>query len=563
MNSARARWLCVLVVATVAVRWGAGTSPVLGATAPRRPDAAQPARAPGPDVRHAMQVDGRLRLDPSHDDPHDRDLFTRAQEVLCNSALDLWHVVLRLLVITLAVLVGLSLVVHGPRVVYAVYFWLVERKLGPPCDCFSGIEDVYKPQFERICRTIEQAEGQNSIAVVGGWGAGKTQFLLRLADRYNGKHATAGGVKEGLQRVVDRFLGPACDAADRPDGPGLKRSVHCVASQLPGVAKGHGRDADRPTDAVAVYYNVWRHQSEVTPEWAMLYVLYSHPRIIRELWRWRPFWTLLIIQMLKSIRLGVKGTDVDVTWRGVADTFLLHRCFDKIFRRLRNRGIRLVLLLDEIDRCDARTTLATMTLIARYLKACQHCVVTSFVMRQLSHKTVNGAPEQADVRDMLEAEKKPGATRLEPLAEMEFFDKFFDIRVYLPRLTRRWVRGIVERILSAFVGKPGDFIDDKLVEFLVTDPAARGNARMIHGTVYSALIALMALAERDEAPPRGTDENGSAQADALLRDWPDLDSDEQKRQLLLWTVVLLVFVRELGTRRDLAQVLLDTMGRET
>ena len=392
----------------------------------------------------------------------------------------------------IAVLV-FTVVVSIPKSAYACWFFFRAWRNSSPevlrgpsngdGQSQSDYVDLYLGRMEALERIIESDTGSVSVAVVGPWGSGKSRMLRELMRHYE---------------------------QEKPDAK-----------------------------IVPIHYDVWRHQSSGTPEWCLLQRVFDSRLMMEMCWWERPYWTFVwsgALQFLYSGRVtvslggfGVKpqapsATDAEGDGRGKsggrngppADTFVFHKVIDRVMRRLARDGYRPLFLMDEMDRCNSRTTQAAVTLIARCLKSHGARTVTAFVPEQFRHKVIKSA-SQPDLCAMFEAESADGRT---DSRDQEVFEKFFDTWVFLERPLPVGVGEIFKQSIRAAVPKVGRPVSDDLQAYLCQDQRIAGRPRVLHGLAMSVFVEIEALRREAEKQP------ADVEPWRTLRKWDNLSERE-------------------------------------
>ncbi len=182
-----------------------------------------------------------------------------------------------------------------------------------------------------------------------------------------------------------------------------------VALMLRGRLRHRAEQADRPVRPIFILFDAWQHQAATSMEGAIYRAIANNCDVLSSGgWFWRPFYVLAIWNLIQNTRLSIRLGQLDarvetdphpppVIWR---------QHLERLCRRLteRRRPCHIVLLLDEVDRCEARAAQVVLTLARRLLAVSGLAVVLPYVEEQLRFKVFNPlAAELPDIGSFMHA----------------------------------------------------------------------------------------------------------------------------------------------------------------
>lgn len=157
-----------------------------------------------------------------------------------------------------------------------------------------------------------------------------------------------------------------------------------------------------PHELAVTFVDVWKHENEPDLHLAIVEQLLTHPAHSRRLgWLQFPLW-LLTGSVLRGLRLEMQAK---VGGLGEARApvelprLILQRAFERIVARARDQNVRIVLVLDEIDRSAPLVAQAAITIVRRSLDQPGVTVVLSYVDAIIRYKAFN--PLVTDMPDLL------------------------------------------------------------------------------------------------------------------------------------------------------------------
>lgn len=227
---------------------------------------------------------------------------------------------------------------------------------------------------------------------------GELAFRLWLAaDRPRTQGSEPPPLLPGQRKLIDSLKTMVANSVG-PAKPGqligLQGDWGCGKSYLLLAA---AIDLEKSSEDVAVVpLNVWEHQSEADLHFALLKAVASHRRVLDRCARRYPVRMLLAPALLALARLLPRGlklnfdlpriaiasaeVTVPIPWQGV---------FRAIVDAINDSGLKLVVILDEIDRADPPVAQAVMTMARRALDRPGIIVLLPYVESQLRHKVFN------------------------------------------------------------------------------------------------------------------------------------------------------------------------------
>ncbi len=157
------------------------------------------------------------------------------------------------------------------------------------------------------------------------------------------------------------------------------------------VADEFSKRNNNPGTKVAfVRINVWRHQRDLDLHFALLSQILAHPLLLRHCLGAYPA-QLLLFPVLSWLSLLLpKGMRFNLRFSqgaldaNVAVPLVGQEGFQRVVRRALNNQIRLVVLLDELDRSDPRIAQAACLIARRSLDEPGVLTILPFVETQLN-----------------------------------------------------------------------------------------------------------------------------------------------------------------------------------
>ncbi|MDR1818193.1 MAG: hypothetical protein LBR07_08545, partial [Puniceicoccales bacterium] len=125
---------------------------------------------------------------------------------------------------------------------------------------------------------------------------------------------------------------------------------------------------------IAIYYDAWKWQTTGNaPEWTLLTQIFTNPRVRNVAWFKKPL-LLNLVSLVTTLRVTFGNTNaqiqIDSTTSAIRriELALLAAGYRRLFKFLEKCGISVLLLIDEVDRCDRLYFQGVLALWQRYLK---------------------------------------------------------------------------------------------------------------------------------------------------------------------------------------------------
>ena len=242
-------------------------------------------------------------------------------------------------------------------------------------------------ELSSLCRFLQLQQGMSSIAIDGRWGSGKTFFVKQCAFLLNSVNSLSD-IEEGI-----------------------KERVRTTASEK-GLLDSLKEDA-----FLAVYYDAWKNDTDEDPVLSLIYEIVQQLNINSGLFDLNKMTTILT-----SAFNIVTGRDVTEFFKHVQDMNLLknvhkEKKMDLILQEffvevLQENCERLVIFVDELDRCRPSFAVRLLERIEHYFVNERITFVFSMNIEQLQHtiKAFYGSDFDA----------------------CRYLDRFFDVRTSLP-----------------------------------------------------------------------------------------------------------------------------------
>ena len=242
-------------------------------------------------------------------------------------------------------------------------------------------------ELSSLCRFLQLQQGMNSIAIDGRWGSGKTFFVKQCALLLNSVNSLSD-IEEGIKERV------RTTASEKGLLDSLKENVF-----------------------LAVYYDAWKNDTDEDPVLSLIYEIVQQLNINSGLFDLNKMTTILT-----SAFNIVTGRDVTEFFKHVQDINLLknvhkEKKMDLILQEffvevLQENCERLVIFVDELDRCRPSFAIRLLERIEHYFVNERITFVFSMNIEQLQHtiKAFYGSDFDA----------------------CRYLDRFFDVRLSLP-----------------------------------------------------------------------------------------------------------------------------------
>lgn len=253
------------------------------------------------------------------------------------------------------------------------------------------IETLYKDTIDRnkdvVCfyNILQAQESASTIAIDGRWGSGKTFFVRQT-------------------KMVINALNPS-SAMDE------ETRAKAIIS-LPFSKK----DEERENYSVAVYYDAWGNDNDTEPILSLIYEITKQLSIDFSLS------DISFVKTAGAIIEAISGHNVN----GIKDTLTSEDPFSKFKEQkdieqkikdfftdlLAERGNRLVIFIDELDRCKPTFAVHLLEQIKHYIYDDRITFVFSVNLEQLQHTIKHYYGEGFD--------------------SCRYLDRFFDLRISMP-----------------------------------------------------------------------------------------------------------------------------------
>ncbi|MDR1817351.1 MAG: KAP family NTPase, partial [Puniceicoccales bacterium] len=220
-----------------------------------------------------------------------------------------------------------------------------------------------------------------SIAVVFGIGVSVLRMFLWWSEAPTELPKDDGfSILPKAQSVATYFSNQAKKVRERSNsltGRGATR-LYGVYGQR-GVGKStflRQIEAKLETDEciIAIYYDAWKWQTTGNaPEWTLLTQIFANPRVRNVAWFKKPL-LLNLVSLVTTLRVTFGNTNaqiqIDSTTSAIRriELALLAAGYRRLFKFLEKCGISVLLLIDEVDRCDRLYFQGVLALWQRYLK---------------------------------------------------------------------------------------------------------------------------------------------------------------------------------------------------
>ncbi|MCB9764590.1 MAG: AAA family ATPase [Alphaproteobacteria bacterium] len=226
----------------------------------------------------------------------------------------------------------------GPRLCYAAFRFAIDETSRPLPSTLKPLPS--QQQFvDRLSDVIRRSPLDRSrlIGLSGEWGSGKSTILRLLSDELS-----------------------------RDQGDGVRWKV--------------------------ITFDTWRHEAARSEELALFRTICDDGSLLFECWTWllRPFYRMLLPGFGHSLKLTFPGVswlsaDLDMSAPEVRWREQLRR----LIARLGRDHVRVVLIMDEVDRCSPRAAQRYLTLTRRFLDVPGLITVVPYVRPQIRFKVFN------------------------------------------------------------------------------------------------------------------------------------------------------------------------------
>lgn len=253
------------------------------------------------------------------------------------------------------------------------------------------IETLYKDIINRnkdivyFYSILQAQETASTIAIDGRWGSGKTFFVRQT-------------------KMVINALNPSCDMDDELKSKATARLPFTKTEQ------------ERENFNIAVYYDAWKNDNDTEPVLSLIY------EITKQLSVEFSLSDKSIVKIAGSIVEAFSGHNVN----GIKDALTAEDPFTKFKEQkdleikikeffsglLAERGNRLVVFIDELDRCKPTFAVHLLEQIKHYIFDDRITLVFSVNLEQLQHTIKHYYGADFD--------------------SCRYLDRFFDLRISMP-----------------------------------------------------------------------------------------------------------------------------------
>ena len=232
-------------------------------------------------------------------------------------------------------------------------------------------------------RLIEAQDRCTSISLNGSWGSGKTFFVRQEVLLINAKNTSSKINEEKRKIIVDNIAPHEDDNSD-----------------------------------FAIYFDAWESDNDTDPVISIIY------EIVKQLGIEYIFDRTDIFKIASTFIEQIKGINVEKILRSLnsnypLDEFRSQKSMQEEFRNffskiLDERGDRLILFIDELDRCKPDYAVRLLEQMKHYLTSDKITVVYSINLEELQHTIKHYYGQEFDA--------------------CRYLDRFFDIRLHIPVL---------------------------------------------------------------------------------------------------------------------------------
>lgn len=299
------------------------------------------------------------------------------------------------------------------------------RNLSLPCTD-QNLLDTYKrdtikrrPFLHRFVSLLNHLDESTIIALDGSWGSGKTFFVNQVKNILDAQNPHLTEPEKSRAELLDAFRDEWEKTSKKTKGADGTESTEATVSH------------------VCVYYDAWKHDSDGDPLLSLIYDIYStakHEYSFLELKKITDLLSNLVqINMtlsaqcsasLNPLNIFNKLTKGEEMLDGLKQERDLENKVKEFLDSLRHeQGDRLVIFIDELDRCNPDFAIRLLEKIKHYFNNPNITFVIS----------VDAVELQATIKHYYGSEFNAG----------KYLDRFFDLRLGLPPIN-------VETYLSDF-----------------------------------------------------------------------------------------------------------------
>lgn len=253
------------------------------------------------------------------------------------------------------------------------------------------IETLYKDTINRnkdivyFYNILQAQESASTIAIDGRWGSGKTFFVRQT-------------------KMVINALNPSCDMDEE------KKAKATIRLPFP------KNDEEKENYSIAVYYDAWENDNDTEPVLSLIYEITKQLSVDFSLS------DKSIVKTAGAIIEAISGHNVN----GIKDALTSGDPFTKFKEQkdveqkikdfftslLAERGNRLVIFIDELDRCKPNFAVHLLEQIKHYIFDDRITFVFSVNLEQLQHTIKHYYGANFD--------------------SCRYLDRFFDLRISMP-----------------------------------------------------------------------------------------------------------------------------------
>ena len=257
-------------------------------------------------------------------------------------------------------------------------------------DSIGRNEEIY-----HLIRIINAVEGAYSIAIDGRWGSGKT-FFVRQAKMVLDAHNEYTQIKHGL----------------------TKTEIDEIKLLWLNLCKCTGRTEHWvPTSKVCVYINAWEYDNDENPIASLLYQISKDVSSCYSFKSERNYLEIAssVLDLLsgKNYKNIIEAIKTQSFTDSSKECYELREQINEYFNELLpERGERLILFVDELDRCNPSYAVALLEKIKHYFDNDKITFVFSVNLKQLQHTIRQHYGNGFDA--------------------YKYLDRFFDITIPMP-----------------------------------------------------------------------------------------------------------------------------------
>lgn len=253
------------------------------------------------------------------------------------------------------------------------------------------IETLYNDSIDRnkdivyFYNILQDQESASAISIDGRWGSGKTFFVRQTKMVINALNPSSTTDEEIKEKVIDRLPFP----------------------------KSNG---EKENYNVAVYYDAWENDNDTEPVLSLIYEITKQLSIDFSLL------DVSISKMLGAIIEAISGHNVNVINENLTSGNFFAKFKEKkdIEQKIKDfftcllekRGKRLIIFIDELDRCKPTFAVHLLEQIKHYIYDDRITFVFSVNLEQLQHTIKHYYGEGFD--------------------SCRYLDRFFDLRISMP-----------------------------------------------------------------------------------------------------------------------------------